>query len=427
MAEVSRLWKRLGLTAPLFNVWTESDSAFQMSDHDITAITINRGSADGIFGEQDHTLEVNSIVMREVRTGAPIHCDLTASGAQKLVDLVGGTTDSIRRRYFGRIGRQTVDDGGGIFDTSRWHTTFVASKWQSQLKKSDRVRYQLHGTPLRDFARNFMRPARADLPHLPDPEYPSPESHYGYLYNDYDLEEQALTYSEFVTKYLEEPGYYVQNMRDGRDRLLTIERRWSEANSRLLTDVPITRSQVLAPAQWEQPNEDAPSNHSVRYRNAAGVNEGRVVGPDPSDDRVPVIDHDVSHIRWLDNYQPTQMNYARHAAERIDTGYRLPTMEINLLRLIASTSAGDRLQAQQLLRLEMGDPIFLSYDWYPYLRGVLFVSGITEKITPDGWELSLSLVPSLVVVAHRPPDVPPQAWDSARYSWDNETRRWDEP
>lgn len=421
---VSRLWKRLGLTQPMFRIWSETDSEFAMDDHAIKSISINRGSANSVFGTQEHTMEVNSAVPRGVRTTQPIHCDLTTSGANRLVALIGGDAASIRNRYYGRIGRQTIDDAGGIADESKWHTNFYCSKWQSQLENSDRVGNQIGGELVMYLFDHFMNPDASGLDYLPPAEFPSLDEHYGWMSNTYDLGEAKIPYSEFSTKYFTDPGYYVQNTRAGADRVLTIQYRQSQAQARLDSQLPITRSQAISPAQWEQPNEDRPSNHYVAWRDADG-DRSAVTGPDPNDVRVPRTDHDVSYIRWASDYQPTQMMYASYGAERTDTGYRIPSITVDMLRLIDSPVYAHRLQARQLLRLEMGEPIYLSNDWHPYLRGIHFAVGITEKISPDGWEIELSLMPSISVTGFWTPEVPAQMWDSARYAWDEDTRQWD--
>lgn len=425
MPKISRLWRRLGLTKPLVNVWSETDSEFAMNDHDIASITINRGSSSGGFGTQEHTMEVNSVVPRGVRTTQPIHYDLTTYGANRLVELIGGDPSWYRNRYFGRIGRQTIDDSGGISDPSKWHTNFYCSKWQSQLENSDRVGNQIGGHLVMYLFKHFMNPDVSGLDFIPPAEYPSLDEHYGWMSNTYELDEAKIPYSEFSRKYFTDPGYYVQNTRYGADRVLTIQYRWSQAQARLETQIPITRSQAISPAQWEQPNENQPSNHYVAWRDANG-HRSAITGPDPNDVRVPRVDHDISYIRWASDYQPTQMMYASYGAERTDAGYRIPSITVDLLRLIDSPFHAHRLQARQLLRLEMGEPIYLSNDWHPYLRGIHFAVGLNEKISADRWDLEISLMPSIGVVGFWTPEIPAAMWDSARYPWQDETRRWDE-
>lgn len=421
---ISRLWKRLGLEQPLISVWSEEDSSFALNDHDITSITINRGG-NGVIGLQDHTMEVNTIASRGARTDRPLHCDLTTYGANRLADLTGATPSIIKPRYFGRIGRQTIDDLGGIWQPENWHTNVYCSKWQSQLENSDRVGNQISGNTVLYLMDHFMNPEYSNLPYLPSAEFPSPEAHYGAMINDYDLSEAKITYSEFATKYFDDPGFYVQNTRAGADRVLTIAYRWSVAMSRLEYQIPLTRSQAISPATWEQPNEDRPRNHKVYWYDADGTARSSITGPDVNDVRIPLVEHDIFHIRFYDDYQPLHRNYLAYGAERSDSGYQLPSVTVDLLYLISSPIPAHRVQARQLLGLEMGDPVFLSGDWYVNTQGVQFATGITERITPDRWELELTLTPSYVTLGEWSPDIPPRMWESARIPWDTATEPWD--
>lgn len=423
MGRVSRLWRRLGLTQPLIRIWSEEDPDFAMNDHEIKSITINRGSANSVIGQQDHTMEVNTIASRGSRTDRPLHCDLTTYGANRLADLTGADPSIIKPRYFGRIGRQTIDDKGGIWDPSKWHTNVFCSKWQSQLENSDRVGNQISGNTVMYLFDHFMNPEYSNLPYLPTAEFPSPESHYGVMQNDYDLSTAKITYSDFARKYFDDPGFYVQNTRAGADRVLTLAYRWSVALARLDYQVPITRSQAISPATWEQPNENRPRNHRVIWKDSNG-HRSAMTGYDVNDVRVPLVDHDIGHIRFYDDYQPLHLNYLSYGAERVDSGYRLPSVTIDLIRLIDSPLPAHRAQARQLLGLEMGDPVFLGGDWYVNTQGVSFASGITEKITGDRWDLELSLTPSIATVGEWSPDIAPMTWEAARIPWNSGNWPW---
>lgn len=423
MGKVSRLWKKLGLTQPLISIWSEADPDFAMNDHDITSITINRGGSNSVIGLQDHTMEVNTIASRGSRTDRPLHCDLTTYGANRISDLTAANPDIIKPRYFGRIGRQTIEDLGGIWDPSKWHTNVYCSKWQSQLENSDRVGNQISGNTVMYLFDHFMNPEYSNLPYLPKAEFPAPEANYGVMINDYDLGTAKITYSEFARKYFDDPGFYVQNTRAGADRVLTLAYRWSVAMSRLEYQIPITRSQAISPATWEQPNENRPRNHRVIWKDSNG-HRSAMTGYDVNDVRIPLVDHDMGHIRFYDDYQPLHLNYLSYGAERVDSGYRLPSITIDLLRLITSSEPSHRVQARQLLGLEMGDPVFLGGDWYVNTQGVSFASGIVEKITPDRWDLELSLTPSIATVGEWSPDIAPMTWEAARIPWNSANWPW---
>lgn len=419
----TRLWRKLGLTQPLISVWSEEDESFAMNDDEIKSITINRGGSDSVFGTQDHTMEINTVASRGARTGRPLHCDLTPYGAQRLEDLTAADAATITPRYFGRIGRQSIDDLGGIWDKSKWQTTVYCSKWQSQLENSDRVGNQISGSSVMYLFKHFMNPEYSGLEYIPPAQYPSPTTDYGIMSNDYDLGEAKIPYSEFASKYFDAPGFYVQNTRAGVDRVLTLDYRWQVAQKRLETWLPITRSQALAPTVWDQPNEDRPRNHRTSWRDSSGA-RSVVTGPDVSDVRIPVVEHDISYIHFDSDYQPIHRGYVAYGAERSDSGYRLPSITIDMLHLISSPVEADRWQARLLLYLEMGDPVFLSGDWYVNMQGINFASGITEKITADRWDITLSLTPSYPTVGQWSPEVKPRTWQAARTPWHDATWPW---
>lgn len=416
----SRLWKKLGLTSNLINVWSEEAPDLNLNDSNIKSITINRGS--DTTGVQDHTLELETAINRGLITDAPLHCDLTAAGRDRIIALTGAPTN-IQQRYFGRIGRQTIRDAGGI-DGTQWKTNFYCSKWQSQLANSDRLGNQISGEPVKYLFDHFLNPTDPRLAYTPKPEYTSPAADYGTMVNTYDLGEAKIPYGEFATKYLADPGYYVQNTRAGADRVMTLKYRWDNALSRMNTWLPLTRSQVISPAGWEQPNENHARNHRTYWLESDGKKMA-MTGPDINDVRVPVVDHDLSYIRWSSNYQPLHLGYLSYGAERTNSGWRIPTVDIDLLYLISSPFYSHRAQARQLLQMEMGDPVFLSGDWYYALGGIHYAVGITEKITPDVWNMTLSLEPSIAAVGEWTPTVPARTWESARYSWDEATGTWD--
>lgn len=418
----SRLWRTLGLTQPLISVWSEDDSEFSMNDHDIKSLTINRGSTS-VIGLQDHTLEVDSVKFLGSRSDYSLHCDLTTHGLDRLNALIASNRDTIKHRYFGRVGKQIVNDTGGIWDSSKWHSSIYCSKWQSQLENSDRVGNQINGEPVMYLFKHFMNPEYSGLPQIPASEYPSANSDYGTMVNDYDLSEAKIPYSEFASRYFKAPGFYVQNTRTGADRVLTLQYRWSVGQNRLKNWLPLTRSQVLSPATWEQPNENRPMNHEITWKGASG-NLTYTAGPDPSDARIPRQTIDISYIRFNSEYQPQHRANLEYGADRSDAGYRLPSVTVDLLYLIGSSSYANQRQAYQLLTLEMGDPLFLSGDWYGNVSGIVYASEITEKITADEWTLTFALTTATETVGEWTTDVPAKTWESARYEWKDAAGQW---
>lgn len=420
MSRPSRLWKKLGLTSNFIRVWSEEVSDLNIDDSNITSITINRGSSSGISGVQEHTIEIATTVPRDIYTGAPIHCDLSAA-AMSVITRLTGANDTVKPRYFGRIGRQTVDDTGGYanYGGGTWSTTFFGASWQAQLPNIEKEIPQNAWDWLITHIKTAAWPRGVGLSYLPEPDMPAAASQYGQIVETGD----PIAWKDTVQKYVDDPGLYVQNTRTGKDRFLTYELRWNQAQAALEDTPPLTRSQALSPAQWDQPNAALTRSHRVYWTGADGV-KWATTGEKPSDPDLPIVEYDLKHIRWSTNeFQPWHVALVGYGQE-INTGYRIPTITIDMLRLITSPVYYHRLQARYILALNMGDPIYLSNDWHWYLRGIHFASGITEKITPDAWEITLSLTPSAETVGEWTPQVPAQIWESARYPWSDETRRW---
>src|SRR5690606_8168113 len=99
--------------------------------------------------------------------------------------------------------------------------------------------------------------------------------------------------------------------------------------------------------------------------------------------------------------------------------FRLPSIEVDLLYLLSSGRPYHVQQAGMLLALNAGDPIGLSGDWQPSLRGIHVVTGIDETINNNEWTLKLSLIPHATVFGSASPAVPALVWDSATYAWDS--------
>lgn len=417
----SRLWRKLGLTEPLVRVWSEDDAELDLTDHNVKSVTISRGSGSPSFGPQPHTLEVSTSVPRGVRTGKRIHCDLSTSGAALVGSLISSSPELIAKRYFGRVGRQTIDDAGG-FDGSKWQTTFYGASWQAQMNNTDAEINEVAGTQLKSFLQQLTAPLGVGLPWIPPSESPAPETQYGSIAASGD----PVAYRDGMRRWATDLGTYVQNCRDGHDRFLPMQYRWDRAVSRLESGlaIPLTRSQAVSPATWDQAQESMIRTHQVLWTGADGP-ESMVTGGDTDNPNRSVVLYDLRHARWsFNDYQPRHVAYAAANQER-NTGYDLPSVTIDLLLLMTSPHEYHRHQARALLQMEMGDPVYLSHDWHPYLRGIHFATGIDESFSPNGWDITLSLAPSISTLGEWTPDIPPRVWDSARYPWNDETREWD--
>lgn len=402
-----RLYRRLEPTQPLFRLTTEQGS--DLRDGAITGVTIKRGDGSPGGGVTPSTLEVGFSGYAAIQSGNHCSLDLTPYGAGLLSDRLGPSASFMQSRFSGRIGRQTVDDRG-----RRQTTTILAASWTAQLGRVAKTYTPTAGTPVSTVISQLMtHPA---LPRLSAPTRMAPQDHYGVVHADED--EQSWSDIDRWTSTL---GLTVRETRAGGRQLLSHQQRYDDALDRMSSRIPVIRAQALAPAKWQQDTEGIARNQRLTWGSGAGTNSDE--WGDTSDPAAVVVDHDLTHARFNNEDQPRAEGYRLRALEW-ETGYSLPTVEIDLLHLITSPRQYDRDQASELLVLEVGDPIYLSGDWHHQLQGIHFATGLTETVTGNAWSLTLTLAPAHVVVGEVSPTVPARVWASATYPWRDESRTW---
>lgn len=403
----SRLYRRLKPTAPLFQFTTETGT--DLRDDYITGVTVHRGAGDPGGGVAASTLEVGLSVFGTVQSGRHCELNLTTYGAQLLAGLVDTDAALIRPRFYGRMGKQSVDDRG-----TRQFTTMLASSWTAQIGRVAKSYTPPVGTNVATVISELMTsPA---LPRIPTPVRAAAPGQYGTVHTETD----ALSGSD-LDRWTAGLGIKVRELRSGQSQIYTHAQRWASALDAMASWVPVVRSQALAPAEWQQDTDVMPRNQRVTWGSGVGTNSD--VWGDVTDSHALVVDHDMTHARFGDETQPRAEGYRLRALEW-ESAYSIPKLEIDLLHLITSERQYDRDQARRLLNMHEGDPVFLSGDWHSHLQGIHFATEITETISPSGWNISLSLAPSHLVVGEVSPTVPARVWDSATYPWSDESRTW---
>lgn len=412
----SRLWRKLTATEPLFRVWSED--GLDLSDNEIVSITINRGSSSPSAGNQPQTLEVVTTQPLSPRTGFRVHCDLSSYGTNRLMNLTGASMSSIEPRFYGRVGRQTMTDEG----PGKMRSTFTASPWQAQLKNIPLTLTPVAGQSVGELLVWLSAPMGIGSPWL------SAEAYAPAITNTYGTVDpsalEPINYRDGMQKWAVDLGIYAQTRRDGVDWFVTNEWRWDKAIQGLNTEMPLTRSQAISPATWEQPQENIWRTHRAIWTDGTGGEATASFGHDPQNPNIGVTLYDMRHARFSSNDgQPRSVAAAGYHAERA-VGYNVPSLTIDLLHLATSPTPYHRMQAKQLLELQVGDPIYLAGDWNHYLQGIQFAVGLNERITADGWELELQLAPSSKTVGEMSPQVPARVWESAGIAWQDATTNW---
>jgi hypothetical protein len=186
------------------------------------------------------------------------------------------------------------------------------------------------------------------------------------------------------------------------------------------------RHQALAPARYEQMGERpaTPIDYTA-YITDGSLRTRSVEPPNPTGETVMRETRDWTRWRMGDLDNQLWRSAWSDAHSRAVSVYSLPELSIDLLMLLRMGTEYSLKIAGQLLTLEAGEPIYLSGDWPPRLRGVHYAEGITETITPSEWRFDLSLIPHALGAGTPTPTVPPLAWDSFITAWDAETRTWD--
>lgn len=414
MATVSRLWKKLGLTEPMVHVWSED--GLEISDHNLTSIKISRGSSTAEAGIVPQTLEVATTFALASRADYRVHCDLTDSATARLYQYTRARPDYTKQRFYGRVGKMSLQD---ITYPRNQITTLTAASWEAQLKNIG-TRWNFgKNTPVSSILQSLATPTGIGMPPLPPQITPADNTLYGYLADTMS----DATYSDAIAAVAEDTNLFGKVMRDGAIYWQPNEYRNAQALQALENTMPITRSQAISPATWEQPSESVKATHRVKWYNGDIYREYSF-GESVNNPNIAVVEHDMSKVTWPTNENQPMTSGAAFLERDSSDSWRIPSLTVDLLRLITSSTQSHRDQARQLLEMNAGDPVFLSGDWFGQLQGIHYAIGIDESITPDGWDLTLNLAPSKQVTGYDSPVIPPRTWESAGGRWTDRNTRW---
>lgn len=397
--------------APLFALYSEPTGPIY--DDDIHSVVIHRGKSGRGGGYQASTMEATV----RGRIGATLSGEncrffLRDSAAAALGTALGVDGTKLAMRYQGRVGKLSVEDTG-----KRYTTTVYAASWLARLLRAKRTTTPLTGQTI---SRVFT-----DVLNLANPPAGVTLTFAG-TWDTVARNQDPLTFSDALGKFGSDIGTYFREMRDGATQAWTLPYRGVRATAMAATNIPLTRSQAISPATWEQANEYPALTLNYKMTNTSGVivtHTAEVATGDPLQETEEV---DWSHIKSPDDGQLYMEAYGR-VYSSATRNYSIPSLTIDLLYLMGSDKQYHRDQAAQLLAMECGDPVYFSGDWLDPLRGVHFAEGITETIGPNEWTLTLSLVR----YAHAlglpvQPTIRPRVWDSFTNQWNQETQKWNE-
>lgn len=396
-----RTLTNLGIPTPLMRI---TGDTFAVTDDTITSVSISHGGTDPSPGIQPSTCE--TVLQRPswIKTGETLDVDLTAAAASAIANHTGTFASRIQDRYTGRVGSQRNEDTPG-----RLVARLKAASWSAQLSRVDQVRNFAAGTTVAWAIASLCTPAA--IPQITTATY-----------GDWDVLAEAMldaSYRDTIDKLTSEIGTLTRDTRDGTLEVWALPYRRDWAAQQLARKHPLTRSQALSPAQWEQPNEDLLAKVRADWIAADGTVESRSSGGTPDS----VVDrHDWLYIQA--QTEALDMRFQSLVNQQWNRVFRLPSIKVDLLYLLSSDKPYHRQQAGMLLELNNGDTIGLSGDWVSYLQGIHVVSAIDEQITKDSWTLDLSLIPHYDAFGEPSPSVPAIIWESAQHPWKTDPRIW---
>ena len=414
MRKPGRLWRTLNPSGPLFGMTISGGDSF--NDHSIQSITLNRGDSSTLAGMQPTSLEVEVAGKFTKRsTGRTIDVHLTNSAASMIAQRCGVSSAAIKTRFIGRAGSFRYTDDPR---STRQSTTIMAGSWAAQeansgkrlpiVGKNQPISWIL-GRVLYRAGRTYNWQARGDFEHT-------------------GIEFENAGFADIWGKLADDIYVPAPVQRDGTLVAFSLPRLFADAQSRLSTTPTLLRSQVLAPAEWTQPNEVNSEKYRFRYTNKDGEVIHQELQYTWSGTNIP--DFDITEIDWtqLRLNDTGHFLYAARAYIMRESSQRwfIDGVKIDLLSLMRSKNRYDREVAGFLLTLEVGESLNLAGDWPIDVSGVYFAASIKEHITADEWSLEIGLLPFLWVFGEQSPEVPALVWDSFTNVWDDETRTWDE-
>lgn len=408
-------------TAHGFALYATGGAGIGLYEDSIHSVSIKHGGSSRGGGHTPSTCEVTvDGLYSAALNGAELRVFLRDSFAANLAAHLGPSAnpDLFARRYTGRVGAMSVEDTG-----RRFSTTITASSWLTQMNYSPRTYAPTAGEDLTTVLLNL---AAADEPNRGIDMIALNQT-------GITVRETAdpVLWRDGLDTYGTEPGVSILERRDGHCLVAPISFRTAKALDLVDTSLPLTRSQAVAPARWEQHNERP--GITVRYTAGASGGASTVTRTaevaNPTGELRETVDVDWSHLVMpaeVDN-QLYREAYGRVFAATARL-WRLPTIRVDLLHLIRSPHQYHRDQAAQILSMDPGDPVYLAGDWPTDVDGIHFADEITETITPDSWTIEMGMKPWAVVTGDTTqPPVAPRSWDSAGTAvWDNDTRTWQE-
>lgn len=410
----SRLYRQLSAAPkPLFRVVTSGDT---FTDRELTSLTSHHGGSR-VEGYNPATLRFTTVGLTQTGFDSGMSLELSPAFADWIRDRTG--QDPNRQRFVGHKGSGQVDDRG---DRGIYTTTITASSWATMLRTAGRNSNAPVGNSLVSVLNAaFQHPVLGSRIPVAAGSISA--------YDSVRTGDANQSFDRIVGDWAEDRGIVCLQRMDGSVEIRPLSYYASQLTSMAATSPPLLRSQTLSPTKWAQPLDSRASELYIRRRNAAGTADENQKWSTPAgavDLRLEtrIEDWTNTNIR-TDNYiyamnaLTFSLNYARVGIDEV---------RVNIGHLLSSPKEYDREVAGALLRLNTTRPIFLGADWHAAIRGPMVVTEIDERITPDGWIMTLSLdTPrrQFGMLDSDLPRIPPRIWKHYTDElWRDETRIW---
>lgn len=407
MKKPSRLHRKLPDWAkPFCSIQIGSKS---YDDESIISVKISYGSGSSSVTVPTATIEIFG------NLAVAYNSDVTIS-----FQISGGNRAT---RFIGRVGEQSIRDSGKSRITTIIATSKSIGLFRSNVKMNMRA-----GSAISDmvYAMN-QEVSRKGISNVTIGRTAT-------LWDDKTHEAKEMSAKDVVS-FAEKHGVVINHFRSGEVRFQHPEDRKNELVRVAGTIPPILRSQVLAPAEYRQPNAYIDNSYSVQVRYAG---ESEVYTADFTDLYLEEIstkpvDKEVLDLTDLGYSKDTRYwRYPLRKAtfEKMWLSYRIDSLEVDLLALMTGGYNTDIFN--YLTSLNEGEMLSLGGDWDKYLQGAKVVSGYEETLTHQGYRMSLTLIDPRIYFGFNGwtdplPELPIYVWDQAgSMRWDENTRTWEE-
>lgn len=422
MTKPSPLWRAFDATSPLFQVVTEFQGTYTAyTDPNIESLSITHGNGTP-FGLSTGSAD---IAFRGVDVGNPWQGDtwlriaLTDYGADRVIALTGGGGPALAPRLTGRRVSEEFEDRGDP-NLTRGALKYTAHDYGGGAALLDRGSYALNtDTTVTSIHSRVMLRVGYETPFealnagpypFPRPWVETPDS-------------LGLSTSDAFGKYGADLGILTRITRGGTPQSLTRGYRMQQAED-LRHAVAVTpgtpqalqRRQALSPITWVK-NAAVPLRMKATWRDSAGdlwITE-RSAGDAALLDKLEEID--LTHVvSTADDVSYTLAAMVEQAAQ---IQFSPTDITIDMLHLLNSGRDDDKYLFRQMLDLEAGDPIALATDWPWVVSGMFFADKIVERISANGYTMTLTITPHRYVTGWGTETVAGRTWQQAyRAGWD---------